>query len=296
MFESGILFNDADKFKEIKKYTHEKIDKAKFGYNALGMDFDEKLRESPVAHTFKELLIKIIPESQQKDLFQIFNLAYLFLELLNISPDTTRNGKAKHSSFSNLTIDGNHAFFASYCDIFITDDFGLQVKATIIFNLLGISCKILGSLEFVDYYYKNLNSSLTLLGFDRLILSIEKDQMNQVLTDESNGIMFKRFELDTILFKYFDTAEYRIDDKLITFYKNRISNSSYVITYREIEILIATLQAVFGMDVNQRGVFTKEELNEPQKPLRKYSTNAYNVYLDLEETNKGTFLFMEIYL
>ena len=59
--------------------------------------------------------------------------------------DREINKKAK---FSNTFIDSLHAYYASFCDLLVTNDIGIKNKCSIIYKLFNIKTIVINSLEF----------------------------------------------------------------------------------------------------------------------------------------------------
>lgn len=72
-----------------------------------------------------------------------------FLELIRYFPD-------KSTQFLSGLHDTTHAIYASYCDVFVTNDKKLRKKAKATYNWLGINTLILNPYELVDYLTKEI--------------------------------------------------------------------------------------------------------------------------------------------
>jgi hypothetical protein len=98
--------------------------------------------------TFNEYIdSNIIIHSTNSDeiFYNKFLLGYNILNLLGLDNEKNRNAK-----FKNTFNDGLHSYYASYCDILITDDLKMKDKATIMYELFDIKTKIINSENLLD--------------------------------------------------------------------------------------------------------------------------------------------------
>lgn len=141
------LLTEASEVKELRKYMEAHIKSDSYSYQNWGMQFNEKIKET-LGKTFLELIDGILLEKQKNDFFIRFNYAYTLLEMFNITKEKSGK-KSKQFNYWSLNNDSNHCYFGSLCDYLVTDDKGLQLKASILFNLFRIKTKILSSSDFL---------------------------------------------------------------------------------------------------------------------------------------------------
>ncbi|MBN8852401.1 MAG: hypothetical protein BGO55_01485 [Sphingobacteriales bacterium 50-39] len=105
-----------------------------------GTDFGQRMREGLQDLLYEET------DDREKIIFTLF----MNLDLLGFSKEkiTDRHG------FMNLIADATHCFYASNCDIFVTDDERARKKSAAVFKYLQISTKILSMVEFADWVKK----------------------------------------------------------------------------------------------------------------------------------------------
>lgn len=77
----------------------------------------------------------------------------LFITLLNIIDAANYWGDAKteHSEVARMN-DASHAYFASICDVLVTNDKRMRRKIEAIYSFLGIQTKILSVKEYLTYH------------------------------------------------------------------------------------------------------------------------------------------------
>jgi hypothetical protein len=86
---------------------------------------------------------KKLNSDQNDKQYERFVLAYNVLNSFGL--DREINKKAK---FSNTFIDSLHAYYASFCDLLVTNDIGITNKCSIIYKLFNIKTIVINSLEF----------------------------------------------------------------------------------------------------------------------------------------------------
>ena len=108
-----------------------------------GTDFGQRMRECIQDLLYEET------EDREKLIFTLFmNLVFLGFSKDKI---TDRHG------FINLVADATHCFYASNCDIFVTEDDKTRKKSAAVFKYLQLSTKILSMVEFAGWV-NNVNS------------------------------------------------------------------------------------------------------------------------------------------
>lgn len=93
-----------------------------------------------VKKSFMELVM--MPFAKRKNIsdYEVFVAAYTTLDLLGYHSDKLSK---PGSTINSLLSDAQHAFMASYCDCFITEDRRLACKAKALYNELGIETRVL---------------------------------------------------------------------------------------------------------------------------------------------------------
>jgi hypothetical protein len=99
--------------------------------------------------TFLEYIdswITVQTDNEEEKYYYRFCMGYSILNSLGL--DSECNKKA---NFKNTSNDGLHAFYASYCDLLVTNDSGIKEKAKIIYKLFDIKTTVIDPIYFIDY-------------------------------------------------------------------------------------------------------------------------------------------------
>jgi len=257
---SKSLLEDKKEFTELRRYIASYINRDDYSFEKWGMEFNERFKQSTLGKSYLDMIDGMLTDNQKKDLYQRFNYAYNMLETYNITQE--RKGKAiKKFNMQSMNTDALHAWYASFSDYLVTDDKGLQVKASIVYHLLGLPVKVLSSKDLINYKTLLLGQEETLQTF---IKSLQHDLKHSMQLFERND-PFKNESVTTFkpghpYFNYFNRYQIiRSDDsQFIAFYCDRDSHASFMM-YREIELLVSKLSLMLGMDVDNRGDYKMEE-------------------------------------
>lgn len=111
-------------------------------------DFNEALKDTALKETFFDYVKSTIYHKDKDNIpyYDFYQLAYSTLDILGISKDKI----SKKNTLGNLQNDGMHAYFARYCDYFVTDDKTITSKTRAMNNLMDISMSVLSVDEFND--------------------------------------------------------------------------------------------------------------------------------------------------
>ena len=119
------------------KYNRDILLKEKiFVRNDCEMTFNEFIDSNMIIQT----------DNDDDKYYYKFLLGYSILNLLGIDNEKNRNAK-----FKNTFNDGLHSYYASFCDVLVTDDSTMRDKASIMYELFKIRTKIINSKSFIDY-------------------------------------------------------------------------------------------------------------------------------------------------
>jgi hypothetical protein len=139
------LHTDGHLYKQLRTMVDQGLNNGLVTLNGE-VDFNEALKDTELKQTFFDY-VKSITYNKDKDnipYYDFYQLAYNMLDVLGISKDKI----SKKNTLGNLQNDGMHAYFARYCDYFITDDKTTISKTKAMSNLLGISTSVLTVDEF----------------------------------------------------------------------------------------------------------------------------------------------------
>lgn len=129
------FLTDPKEFQGLRDMIATYMNQNDYSYEKWGMEFNERFREKLSGMSFMDTIDNMLLDKQKNDLYLKFQYAYGLLEMYNITNEKV-GGKKKKLNYQSLQNDSNHAYYAAYSDYLVTDDKGLQVKATILYTLL----------------------------------------------------------------------------------------------------------------------------------------------------------------
>lgn len=163
-----------------------------------------------------EELIKKNTKSEHKDDEKIFfESLYVSLDLMRYHPDKR--------DLMNIFTDADHAFYGAYCDVLVTDDAKMRLKAEAVYSYLGIGTKIISGKELKEYLCDELSKE-----YD-LELPLEELFSNQHIPEEydEDTVYGKWVRLEHPFFSFFNKLEYRLELS---------SKRKYFIFYRDLRL------------------------------------------------------------
>ena len=194
---------------------------------------DNTIKNQDSKLSFKTLLDYMLSVNQingHQNEMNEFTTEYLAIDLLGYRSD-------KQRSLANISTDAMHAYFASYCDYFVSDDKRCRAKAQAIYDTHGYTTKIINTEEFVHVLKTELYLESDINTFDKIAqVLMERKQydpskecklytenlyfhaltfFNQIgylyLTDYSRGLLlfFRSIERRRIV--YFQELDFLID-------------------------------------------------------------------------------------
>ena len=125
------------------------------------LDFDSKIFNNVKPEDVLDILDKRMLEKFHMSLMKYLMLSEgfggrtLFITLINIIDAANYWGDAKteHSEVARMN-DASHAYFASICDVLVTNDKRMRRKIKAIYLFLGIQTKVLSVKEYLIQYIK----------------------------------------------------------------------------------------------------------------------------------------------
>lgn len=138
------LFNNKNLQKQIQEYLHrttnEYLYKEIQGANSRNVFHKLNAITLPQTNkTFVDIVENSIIEKNKSNL-ELFISQYLALNFCGFLSDKRRR-------LQNIYTDAEHAYYASSCDLFVSNDSRLREKASAIYNLYNINTKIINSNE-----------------------------------------------------------------------------------------------------------------------------------------------------
>jgi len=161
------------------------------------------------------IIKKAIVKNQQGDEKLLFESLYTSLDLMCYHPDKR--------DLMNIMTDADHAFYGGYCDVLVTDDAKMRLKAKAVYSYFGIQTKIIGKQELLQYLKDEISGEM------KIEESFEEVMSNQHIPEKYNegDVYLKWTTLDHLFFGYFDKLEYQLDLSSGQFCLKFINQSRY---------------------------------------------------------------------
>ncbi len=144
------------------------------------------------------LIKKTIIDNQQGNEMLVFESLYASLDIMRFHPD-------KKGLMNTLT-DADHAFYGSFCDVLVTDDAKMTLKAKAVYSYYGIQTKIIGKKELLRYLKDEICSEMQ---FQEPLKEVLSDQHIPEKYNEDD-VYLKWTRLDHPFLGYFDKLEYQL--------------------------------------------------------------------------------------
>lgn len=297
---TGKLMQDSNEVSEMRKYMEGYLNSNSYSFHKWGMEFNEKLKDK-LGKTFLEMIDGMILENQKDDFNLRFNYAYTLLEMFNITQE--RSGKKlKKFNYWSLNRDSDHCYFASMCDYLVTDDKGLQVKATIVYNLFGIETKILSTKDFVEQGNRFISKELNFEEFrENFIYNIENSEHISIESVIENKNVIAYYELKRTLFGFFDHM-YIIDYPHRKYrtcglsFKRGPNDNKIAFMHREIEFVVNRFAQIFGKDSKGRENYMMNEDFENGEAIRIWPTNSMEIQLVFQQEDGWVYTELHIHV
>lgn len=253
------------------------------------LDFNEALKDTVLKQTFFDYVKSTIYHKDKDNIpvYDFFQLAYNTLDMLGISKDKI----TKKNTLGNLQNDGMHAYFAGYCDYFVTDDKTITSKTKAMHNLMGISMTVLSVDEFNEVLPNLISDERD--DWEMLKNKLMWDFQNSPRKDpETFGeAVIKRLAENHRYLDYFDAViEVTRPNELKMIVFKSISNRLSSPSFSECQKIIAAAVMCLGKD-DKGKLFFDYHVPTDQIDQQRYWTLSKNfkIELDFQEELEGKF-------
>lgn len=139
------LHKDGPLYKDLRTIIDQGLNNGSVTLNGE-VDFNEALKDTALKQTFFDYVKSTIYHKDKDNIpyYDFFLIAYSTLDMLGISKDRI----TKKNTLGNLQNDAMHAYFAGYCDYFVTEDKTTINKTMAMNGLMGVSTVVLSVEEF----------------------------------------------------------------------------------------------------------------------------------------------------
>lgn len=231
------------------------------------------------------IIKKAIVENQQGDEKLLFESLYTSLDLMSFHPDKR--------DFMNIMTDADHAFYGGYCDVLVTNDAKMRLKAKAVYSYFGIQTKIIGKQELLQYLKDEISGEM------KIEESVEEVMSNQHIPEKYNegDVYLKWTTLDHPFFGYFDKLEYQLDlssGRSCLVFTNQLKYTYFTETDKLFEIVKVVLHETDLIESFEKEYVQKYRTNDKCATFTFYLGPTFQLIFALEE--KGEFLVPILYM
>ena len=184
--------------------------------------------------SFEDFVLKGFGDKKNVDDFTFFMAASSLLDMIGYKSDKLPKSS---NAMNSVNTDAQHAYFAAFCDCFITQDTHLASKASALYNEFGISTKILSPENAIEALDEKIN--------DNLVSFIQEQLIEQnIERREERSIIYKFTQRFLGIFTH--CVRYDEDDTLVLEFKLAFDNYSTFIFYGEASIMVDSVADNLG--------------------------------------------------
>lgn len=251
------LFFDSELYKQLRNTLDGTMNNGKVTLNGE-VDFNEAFKETHLQKTFIDVIRENMhhPNKEEIPFYDFYQVAYQMLDSLGIDKDKI----TEKNSLTNIHNDALHSYFASHCDVLVTDDKSTAKKTKALYQLFKIDTKVVTTDEFnqlvpdlllefrddKDWFVQKLDYDLTHAERDEPF--VENDIVCQRLN--RNHRYFDFFDVVVLL-----TGKTTYQIALCKGYSHALSEPSFS---ERAKIVSAAIFA-FGVDIEEKGEYEYQD-------------------------------------
>lgn len=283
------LLTDRQEVIGLKKMMEEYVNSDKYSFEKWKDQFDEKFKENFGGKSFTDLMKQTFEAVKHYNEYDRFVLFFNSLELHNVTKDKPLR---KSQALESIHTDANHAWYASFSDVLVTDDKGLATKAYITYKFFEIRTKIFTTEEFLNnrtiFLQQEENEVKTffkLLDFEIKNSLVLRNNINSLI---ENALILKNHHK---FFNYFNRISQSKDS--LKLYCQRHSNANFNM-FREAKLLTDKLVNLFGVDSENKGYYNSEEDDPKDDIIRKWTFENIELIFGIAFNNGGNCYCLDI--
>ena len=244
VLHSGVIFmnnmmSDRDYYKNYRSSIWSsglKIDSnaGKWEAKEVIPNISAHMKSHGVDKTFEDLVLMGFGNNDKVDRFRFFLSAYSMLDLFGYKADKLHKAG---NAMNSVNTDAQHAYYAAFCDFFITQDTHLASKAQALYNEFKISTKVITPFKVINELNEKRSDDLGLLIREQL------KEINIVSREE--GAIAYKLSLP-FLGVFTHCVMYEQEDGTLLVLKLVFQNYSNFIFYEEAEMMIDVVSDYFG--------------------------------------------------
>jgi len=250
------LLQDGDYYKDFRKSIADQglkleSNSGNWSYDKVIKNIDEFLLKLGTGMTYLEYVessFKTRKEPVSK--YEYYTTAYLMLDMIGYKIDKLPKPT---DNMQNIQADGEHSFYAAYCDYFVGMDKKLRIKSKVLYNEFNIPTKILEPKDLIQelsLVIDNIQEKDNFLT-EAIRFCNPESIVEYYPVEEEGDILTIGYKLPKFYFNFFNCVVYRDypeQNGIVLTFKKVFKNFSTFIYYTESETLIDTLTDYFGYD------------------------------------------------
>ncbi len=142
-----MMNKDYSLYRSLKKYINKARVKLKKNRKLLKLD-NNKLNISGGTHKYLEM--DTIIDDHLPNMSESTSKNFAYRDIFDVFLRCDLKGYKSDNMFTNMIDDGLHTFYASYCDVFITNDDKCHYKAIKTYERLKLRTKVFTAKEFIE--------------------------------------------------------------------------------------------------------------------------------------------------
>ncbi|MBR5147675.1 MAG: hypothetical protein IKV15_00540 [Bacteroidaceae bacterium] len=255
LFDYGhIVFNSVELPKQVKEFVQSTTDSLLYKriQGSQSHDVFTNLNEATLPQTnktFTEIIESSVADRSKSNL-ELFTSLYLALNFSGFYSDKNRN-------LQNIYTDSEHAYYASACDIFVSNDSRLREKASAIYKTYNIPTKVIDLNELIDIMQEELSRAYDLEYMFNEILP----KYGNPCRSEGENDVYKQLPFCFLgLFNFCLKANYPNANNITGIFRIVVPERGYVF-YTELERFFNLLLGILP-EAHQKQKFQKEFIDK----------------------------------
>ena len=260
------LLLDGDYYKDFRKTISEhgfklESNSGNWSYNKVIENIDDFLLNLGTKMTYREYIETNFKHKKEPiDSFEYFLTAYLMLDMIGYKTDKLPKPT---DNMQNITADGEHSFYAAFCDFFVASDKKLMTKSKVLYNEFNVDTKIIEPREFITEVEKIMDATNKDSNcFENAFSFCKKEYLVRsfpaIKDNRAGTLVFTLPRLYFNCFNYIIYSHYPDKGLFILTFKKVFNDFSKFIYYTETERLVDKVTDFFGYE-------NKDELKSRKK-------------------------------
>lgn len=207
-----------------------------------------RMKSLGIDKSFEDFVMMGFGDKKNVDDYKFFMAAYSILDMIGYKSDKLHKSS---NAMNSVNTDAQHAYYAAFCDYFITQDAHLTSKALALYEEFGISTRILTPQNAIKELGEEIKDDL---------VSFIKEQLieDNIERREERSIIYKFTKRLLGIFTH--CIRYDEDDALILEFKLAFDNYSYFIFYDEAAIMVDAVTGYLGRPSNEEYEKARERI------------------------------------